>query len=466
MTRNFFRRVGFGLSPEQEIPYDPLEWSKSQVDRLPEFNWTVGTISHMAMPTTKDGLDHFLQWRKDEDILREKYGSNQAEYKKQKRFVRDKIKRKEQLELRIRLNESLKSGSPVFERLLMFWSNHFAIVEKNELPQLITGPYNREVIRANLTGNIETLTREATISWAMIEALDNSESIAPDSIRAKKDIKKGKTPSLNENHARELLELHTISPSAGYTQEDVINVAYIMAGWKCEWSRKRKRFNPVKFDQESHQPGEHFVLGKGYKQRNVNSKLKLFDLIADLVRHPSCREFISTKLCRHFITDNPTKEMISPILKTWEETDGDLPSIHKTLLEVAYVFAPSTRKFHNPEIWMKQVLNLSGVTNPTILDAMTVYNDLGHNPLRPVQPNGFSDFEKDWISPELLIRRLGYADYLTASKGIKLFKNIEANEVIGKNFDNYEEIVSWLPDIKVERIKLSHLYATEWMLYS
>ena len=66
MTRNFFRRVGFGLSPEQEMPYDPLEWSKSQVDRLPEFNWTVGTISNMAMPTTKDGLDHFLQWRKDE----------------------------------------------------------------------------------------------------------------------------------------------------------------------------------------------------------------------------------------------------------------------------------------------------------------------------------------------------------------------------------------------------------------
>ncbi len=126
-------------------------------------------------------------------------------------------------------------------------------------------------------------------------------------IKDSKTLKKGQKLKIeiNENHARELLELHTVSPKAGYTQEDVIQLAYIMTGWQQRWSKKKLETGNVWFNSEYHQPGKKNVLGKEYKK----GKKSLAVVIKDLVNHPNCREFIAERLCRYLITDEPTKEM-------------------------------------------------------------------------------------------------------------------------------------------------------------
>jgi len=460
MTRNFFRRVGFGLRPEQDVPSDALEWAKSQVNKVPEYQWT----GHI--PSTLEGRDFTFSYNKAKKKARQKFKNDPKGYEKLfHKPNQEKIIEQENINLKIRYSEALIGDNPVYDRLLWFWGNHFAIIEKFLSPELFTGPYQREVIRANLTGNFENLVREVTTSWAMLDSLDNRTSIAPNSAKAKKERKKGRTPTLNENHARELLELHTISPSAKFTQNDVINTAYIMAGWGARGAKGS--YSQVKFSQDFHEPGEHIVLGKGYKQRNTNSKLKLFDLIADLVRQPSCREFISTKLCRHFITDNPTKEMVQPIIKTWEKTDGDLPSIHKTLLEVVYEHCKNTSKLNNPELWLIQTLNLYGSTGLEFSRISNILEELGQSPFRPLQPNGWSDLEEDWVSPEFLIRRLVFSRDIAFKRGNYGFRlNFDLNDLISKNFHDKDNILSYLSSAANDTEKLILLSPSKWMLYS
>jgi uncharacterized protein (DUF1800 family) len=154
------------------------------------------------------------------------------------------------------------------------------------------------------------------------------------------------------------MELHTISPKGGYTQEDVQELAKIMTGWRPKWTKKSDQGTDIRFMSDRHEPGKKNVLGKKYK--NGRKSLKI--VIKDLVNHPSCREFIATKLCRYFITDNPTKQMIAPIIKAWELSDGYLPEVHKAAIKVAFEYNDKYKKFQNPENWWLQTINMSGAT--------------------------------------------------------------------------------------------------------
>ena len=196
-----------------------------------------------------------------------------------------------------------------------------------------------------------------------------------------------------------------------------------MTGWQHKWDHKRLETGDVWFNFECHQPNKKIILGKTYKPE---SKRELYNVIKNLANHPNCKKFIATKLCRHFITDNPTEDMINPIIQAWEKSDGFLPEIHKTVVKIAFKYASKTRKFQQPETWALQMVRMFGLywipqpdkmkytfeREPTDLQREIEWalQELGHLPYRPGQPNGWSDFEEDWISPELMIRRLIFAD--------------------------------------------------------
>ena len=159
----------------------------------------------------------------------------------------------------------IRDRYPVLAKLWMFWGNFFAISDKDMLAYYSTGPYQREIIRPNLNKTFEKMVYDVTTSWAMIHHLDNSESAGPKSktARAEWRRKKKKPATINENHARELLELHTVSPKAGYSQEDVIQLAYIMTGWQHKYSKKNLETGNIWFNSEYHQWGKKKVLGRG-----------------------------------------------------------------------------------------------------------------------------------------------------------------------------------------------------------
>ena len=178
----------------------------------------------------------------------------------------------------------------------------------------------------------------------------------------------------------------------------------------------------VWFNSEYHQRGKKNVLGKEYKK----GKKALAVVIKDLVNHPNCRDFVAERLCRYLITDEPTKEMKQPIIDAFKKSDGFFPEIHKAAIKVAFDYNDKYKKFQTPENWFIQVAKIADLNWPPSPEVMDKYElgktykknkdhlseilrNIGHHPYRAKQPNGWSDHSDDWISPELLIRRLVYA---------------------------------------------------------
>ena len=456
--KNFYRKVAFGLGPDDKTPSDPLKWAINQLKDIPEFSWKGKILSEKEL--RKYYRDYVYGDRK---VLRKKFKNDKDGYKREKNKLRHATGQKFwwNLELCIRHSEAIKSETPVLAKLWYFWGNHFAISEKDFLAQYTTGAYQREIIRANMNQNFEKMVQEATVGWSMIHHLDNDQNIGPKSQEAQWAREKGKKKGVNENHARELLELHTVSPDCGYTQEDIIQMAYIMSGWRPKWGKKRLETGDVYFNPDAHEPGSKIVLGKKYK----GGRKSLSAVITDLVNHPSCRKYIAMKLCRYLITDNPTKEMMEPIIKAWEKSDGFLPEVHKAAIEVAFNYSDRHNKFQNPENWLLQMSKMSDVDLIPTPKLMDLYNlgqkptngqrssehllrELGHHPYLAKQPNGWSDISDDWMSPELLIRRLVYSKEAYYKKSGKSQTPEFYEEMVQKNYDNPNEILQILSQHK------------------
>jgi uncharacterized protein (DUF1800 family) len=467
--KNFYRKVAFGLKPDEKEPSDPLVWAQKQVETIPEFNWKGKYIL-----SEKEMRKYWITQRVEENTtLRKKYKNDPDGLRRAQRQLENDTGKKfwPANEICIRHSEGIRGDRPVLAKLWYFWGNHFTISDTQTLGSYSTGAYQRDFIRANMDKNFETLVTEATLAWPMIMHLDNKENVGPKSESARQEWRRReKRPAtLNENHARELMELHTISPKAGYSQEDVIELAKIMTGWRPKWSKTKDNGSDVRFDRERHEPGKKLVLGKEYKSGRKALKLA----IKDLVNHPSCREFIATKLCRYLITDNPTTEMIAPVVKTWEQSDGFLPEVHKAAIKVAFEYNHKYRKFQNPENWWLTTINMSGSTYsyPTkekIIDGHPLgmkpfglinwqrwfLEDLGCHPYKQKQPNGYSDFEKDWMSTEMIIRRIMYAK--TAFHKYNVDDQISDNiheKIIINNFDNSDEILNIVSRAKTNEEK-------------
>ena len=230
-----------------------------------------------------------------------------------------------------------------------------------------------------------------------------------------------------------------------------------MTGWQRRWSKKHLETGDIWFNSEYHQPGKKKVLGKEYKK----GKKALAAVIKDLVNHPNCRDFVAERLCRYLITDEPTKEMKQPIIDAFKKSDGHLTEIHKAAIKVAFDYNDKYKKFQNPENWFVQVAKISDLQwppSPTLMDLYELGNKptrsqrypewllkrIGHHPYKAKQPNGWSDISNDWLSPELLIRRLVYAKESYLFNKPENNNNDFYNKIVQKNFDNPEKIMKYL----------------------
>ena len=465
MNRDYFRKVAFGIGMEESIPSDPLVWAQNQFDTVPNFVW------EKKLPTLDEQRDRYGHWvYQDREVLREKHKNDRLAYEKEKDYLRKITGEKffESLELSVRHTTALTSDSPAFERMWHFWGNFFAISEKDYLASFSTGVYHREVIRPNMVNTFEDLVYAVTTSWCMLHHLDNAENIGPNSkegVWENSNNDKRKV-GLNENHARELLELHTLSPEANYTQEDVVEMAKVMTGWRYLWSKKKLEAGPIKFQPEYHEQGPYKILGKVYDIKDfntVNQGKELKVVIKDLANHPSTRKHIAKKLCQHFICDYPEDEMIANIIKAWEKNDGNLIEIHKATMETVFQYGLNHRKFSMPELWLLQ--------NAKILDLRYLYRypkgfefngsnpnrsqklvkdilwEIGHPIYRAKQPNGYIDIEDEWLSPELIIRRLAAARRWDdiANPNVDYNQDYFVN-VIEKNFDHPENLLKLIKE--------------------
>lgn len=288
------------------------------------------------------------------------------------------------------------------ERLVWFWSNHFCIsARKAGVVRILAGAYEREVIRRHLFGRFEDMLLAAEKHPAMLVYLDNQESIGPHSRGGQRQQK-----GLNENLAREIIELHTLGADGGYTQEDVTGLARILTGWR--FARNDNQFGEegrFVFNPNLHEPGDHQVLGVVYRE---GDGAQGEEALLALARHPSTARHIARKLATHFVSDAPAPALISRLETTFRQTGGDLAAVSRGLIEAPEAWAGEPAKLRNPYEFLAASVRATAVDMkaPQINGALT---SMGQPLWSPPGPNGFPDQTAAWLSPEGIKARLDFS---------------------------------------------------------
>jgi uncharacterized protein (DUF1800 family) len=297
-----------------------------------------------------------------------------------------------------RWQHTIETPTPVAERWVQFWSNHFCVAATKGTMLALVWPHEYEAIRPHAFGNFKELLRAATLHPAMLLYLDNAQSMGPAS-RAGARREKG----LNENLARELLELHTLGVQAGYTQQDVTQTAMLLTGWTVSQQTGGK----ADFVPALHQPGSKVILGKTYRE----GPEALDQLLTDLSRHPQCARFMATKLCRHFVTDDPPPALVQAVAERFIATDGDLVATARALFGHDLAWSPAhPPKFKRPEELVLSAHRMLKLPVRGLEQNVAAVQAMGQALGRTPSPQGWPDRAQDWLSPDALLKRVQWAD--------------------------------------------------------
>jgi uncharacterized protein (DUF1800 family) len=299
-----------------------------------------------------------------------------------------------------RLQRAVMADCGFTERLVVFWSNHFCIsANKGGPARMWAGSFEREAIRPHVLGRFGDMLKAVEQHPAMLFFLDNQQSLGPDS-RAGKNRNRG----LNENLAREILELHTLGVGGGYSQDDVTALANIITGWTYA-GRLGQLGAPGSFvfNANAHQPGAQRVMGKIYDASGVAQGEAV---LADIARHPSTAKFIATKFARHFVADDPPPALVARLADVFTRTDGDLKALATALVDSDDAWKAPLSKMRSPY----EFLVASGRLLVQIPNDpgryLTALNALGQPLWAPAGPNGFPDSNAAWAAPEGMKLRL------------------------------------------------------------
>ncbi len=307
-----------------------------------------------------------------------------------------------------RLQRATMAECGFVERLVTFWSNHFCIsANKGELARMWAGAFEREAIRPHVLGNFGEMLRAVEQHPAMIFFLDNQQSIGPDS-RAGQNRKKG----LNENLAREIMELHTLGVNGGYTQADVTSLARIITGWTFA-GRQAKLGAPGTFifNANAHEPGPQKLLGKVYEDTGLAQGEAA---LADIARHPATAKFIATKFVRHFIADDPPPALVAKLEATFKKTGGDLRAMTLALVDADEAWRAPMTKIRMPYEYLVASGRMMGRIPEDPQRYLGGLNVLGQPLWTPAGPNGFADTNAAWAAPEGIKLRLDIASQISS----------------------------------------------------
>jgi uncharacterized protein (DUF1800 family) len=289
-------------------------------------------------------------------------------------------------EAKARIDTAREAEIGFVERLAWFWSNHFCVSLDTSV---MAGGYEREAIRPHVLGRFVDMLLAAESHPAMLIYLNDAQSIGPDSVAG---INRGK--GLNENFAREILELHTLGVRTGYTQADVISFAKVLTGWTLRPPVSDPDIGgQFVFIPRAHEPGAQTVLGKIYPDDGVAQGRAV---LADLARHPATATHIATKLAIHFVADDPPAGLIDRLARCFRDTDGDLKEVARALIAAPEAWIPQRTKLKRPGEWLVAAMRATGQAGD-IRRFVAAGALLGEPLWRPPAPKGFPDENGPWL---------------------------------------------------------------------
>jgi uncharacterized protein (DUF1800 family) len=388
-----FNRFGFGGRPDDIVPTSPMAWLSNQITcadtaptaggslpSLPQAMTMVNTVVTLPFLSAQQEAATALMWV--------------AMIAEEQSFLANAITTK----------------TPFRERLVWFWSNHYAVMAGANGPLLaLSGTYIRDAIRPNMTGTIAQMLQAAVLHPAMIYSLNNNLSIGPQSAMGITHTRNGNPVSINENLGREVLELYSVGVNAGYTQADVDALAYLLSGIDVNLvpgSTQGTIYNPQKA-----QPGNFTLMGITYP----GTQAGLMGALQMLGTHPCTYAHLATKLVAHFTSDTPTAADIAVVTKALQNSGGSLPAAHQAIIGLQNAWVPF-QKLRIPAdlvVAAARAINTTPATMPSNLNYWT--RVMGQPTWCPPFPNGWSDEAAPWCGPAPALLRAGWANYFAGT---------------------------------------------------
>lgn len=420
-------RFGLGRRYDEPLPEDPKAWL---IRQIADYDPAPAAIA--GLPGREQIAAAYVAYREERQAMRRDARAEAMEAKEDgidpelRRLSRSEIRRHYSDAIGARLASAMATPTPFPERIAHFWSNHFA-VSADKLPVIgFAGNYEFEAIRPHIMGKFSDLLIAAVRHPAMLLYLDQAQSFGPDSPVATRIRERRGTPGpgLNENLAREILELHTLGVRTGYSQADVTAFAKALTGLTVAGMGRGAgqrlmppdaRAGETVFIAPLHQPGSQTILGKRYDQPGARQAEAV---LRDLAVHPATARHIATKLARHFAGDTPPPSLVDRLEADFLVSGGDLPSLYRTLVAAPEAWAAEPALFKSPWDWtvsMLRALKLPAFGARQNIAAM--FTQLGQPVWRPGSPAGYDDRVATWAGSAALMQRVELASRVAGRIG-------------------------------------------------
>jgi uncharacterized protein (DUF1800 family) len=411
-------RFGLGAKPGDlaAAADDPRSWLMAQITRA------VPLAVNAPLAPSDQIYAGLLAARDERRKLKQESASEGQDAKVAFNAVREAYQPHYRAQVLARAQSAALTSRPFAERLVHFWSNHFAVSADKGVVFGLAGTLENEAIRPHVGGRFVDLLTAVEQHPAMIAFLDNQSSVGKDSTAALfaarsryADLRQPKRQfGINENLAREILELHTLGVNGGYSQADVTSFAEIITGWSIGGGKGRLaggvpgRFY---FRDNLHEPGPKVFLGKTYTEQGRRQGEAV---LADLARRPETAHFIATKLVRHFIADDPPRAAVERVARAFLKTGGDLPSVYTALIDAPEAWDANARKFKTPEDFVFSTLRALNVSPAQPEEVIRTFDLLGQRQYTPGSPAGWPDTSKSWDGSDALMHRVLWASRVGA----------------------------------------------------
>ena len=400
-------RLGLGAKGGeiQDARSDPQSWLSAQI--RPQG----ADLFRADMPPAAERFAQYREFQLEKRQAKVAGVAAPDPVKQVRRLIRDDAG----ADLLARLQLAATTDASFRERWALFWANHFTVSGAKVVTATLIGPFEQEAIRPRVFGRFEDMLVASSSHPAMLLYLDQAQSIGPDSRAAMFMQRTGKHAGLNENLAREILELHTVGVEAGYSQADVTEFARAMTGWSIGGLKEAPdRAGKFVFRDNAHEPGPRTVMGKhygdaGYEQARL--------VMRDLASSPHTASHLATKIARHFVADDPPESLVSRLARAYQDSQGDLAVVARSLISAPETWSPEARKFKTPYEFIVSSWRAAGTSPTDVGRVAPVLTSMGQRPFAPPSPKGWPDETAAWADPDGIVKRMAWSETFSATAG-------------------------------------------------
>lgn len=406
-------RFGLGARPGElaQVGGDPRGWLHAQL------RGSDVRSAFAGLPASATYLKQYYELLRARRDARNSRSGTEAAPAVMPDPVQRRFRRQLDREAVLRQQVAVRSAQGFAERIVRFWSNHFAISVDKRIAAVFAAPMEREAIRPHAFGRFADLLLAVERHPGMLLYLDNAQSVGEDSRLGQRSARRAarrpdaRKRGLNENLAREILELHTLGVDGGYAQADVGELARALTGWSVPGPREEIADGQASvFRAEAHAPGVRTVLGKTYRDAGAGQAEAI---LRDLAVHPATARHLAFKLARHCVADVPPPALVARMARAYLDSDGALPALYAAMIDDDAAWGEDARKFKTPDDFLLSALRATGLDGDAdVRLALQLQAQLGQPLFQPRSPAGFGDIADDWGGPDALFKRVQAAQAL------------------------------------------------------